>query len=133
MMVSQRITSAVAFGLVVAAPASYATTDVLTAARIGQTLAALTAIVAVIFGLAYLIRRVPGFTARTGNALKIADALSVGTRERILLIEIDGERLLVGVTPGRIQPLHILSNKIREANTFEAALLQASGGQAGML
>ncbi|MGD9601962.1 MAG: flagellar biosynthetic protein FliO [Gammaproteobacteria bacterium] len=86
-----------------------ATRDVLSPARIGQTLVVLAAIVASLFALGYLARRLPGLAARTGTrgALKLVDALSLGARERIVLVEVDGERLVLGVSPGRIERLHV--------------------------
>ncbi len=85
-----------------------AASEVLSAGRISQTLGVLAAIVASIFALAYLLRRVPGIAPRAGGALKLVDALSIGTRERILLLEVDGERLVVAVAPGRIERLHVV-------------------------
>ena len=42
----------------------------------------------------------------TGDAkLAIIDQVSVGTRQRIVLIETDGQRMLVGVTPHSISGL----------------------------
>lgn len=40
--------------------------------------------------------------AGTDRALRFLRALPVGTRERVMLIEAEGERLLIGVTPGGI-------------------------------
>lgn len=46
------------------------------------------------------------FQKQTGDAkLVIVDSLSVGTRQRIALIETDGQRLLVGITPHSISGL----------------------------
>lgn len=111
-------------------PAYAAAGEVLSAARIGQTLAGLVAIVACIFALAYLARRVPGLATRAGSALKLVDALSVGTRERILLIEVDGQRIVLAATPGRIERLHVCAAPHACADSFAVALADA-GADAG--
>jgi flagellar protein FliO/FliZ len=38
-------------------------------------------------------------------------ALSLGTRERAVLLEVSGERILVGVTTQQIQTLHVLNQE----------------------
>jgi len=66
--------------LAAATPAQAAGSEVMSPARIGQTLVVLAAIVACIFALAWLARRVPGLSARSGGALKLVDVLSIGAR-----------------------------------------------------
>ncbi len=39
------------------------------------------------------------------HRLQVLGALAVGTRERVVLLEVDGVRVLVGVTPQQITPL----------------------------
>ncbi len=112
--------------LVMSTAATGATADVLSATRISQTLGVLAAIVGGIFALAYIVRRMPGVGARAGGALKLVDALSIGTRERILLVEVDGERLVIAVSPGRIEHLHVLGRASARAPTFAVALANAA-------
>ena len=40
-----------------------------------------------------------------GSGLTLIDSLSIGTRQRLLLVEADGQRMLVGVTPQSISGL----------------------------
>jgi flagellar protein FliO/FliZ len=112
-------------------PIAAAATEVLSPARIGQTLVVLGAVVASIFALAYLARRVPGLAARAGGTMKLVDALSIGARERILLIEVDGERLVVAVAAGRIERLHVLAGATTPPPNFTAALSAAGAPQDG--
>jgi flagellar protein FliO/FliZ len=103
-----------------------AAAEVLNATRISQTLGVLAAIVAGIFALAYLLRRVPGISSRASGTLKLVDALSIGTRERILLVEVDGERLVLAVAAGRIKRLHVVPRAAAPmAGSFVSALATA--------
>jgi flagellar protein FliO/FliZ len=95
--------------------------EILGPGRIAQTLVTLGAVVALIFVLAYAARRMQGLQLRSAGALKIVDSVSLGTRERIVLLEIEGERVAIAVTSGRIETLHVVGGK-RPAADFGRAL-----------
>ncbi len=40
-----------------------------------------------------------------GSGLTLVDSISIGTRQRLVLVEADGQRMLVGVTPQSISGL----------------------------
>jgi len=75
----------------------------------GQMVVSLALVVALIGGLFVLLRR---FQVRTGSAggIRALAALSVGTRERVVLLEVAGRQLLVGVAPGRVQALLVIGD-----------------------
>ena len=50
-------------------------------------------------------RQIGGIKGEETQALRFLRALPVGTRERVMLIEAEGERLLIGVTAGGISLL----------------------------
>jgi hypothetical protein len=62
------------------------------------------------------------------------EGLAVGTRDKLLLIEVDGQRVLLGMSPGRIATLHTFAGE--PAPQFDDALRAAGqqllGGQALM-
>ncbi len=73
----------------------------------------LTAVVALIFVLAWLSRKmklVQNFVS--GYQIKNLASLSLTTREKICLIEVGDKQMLVGVAPGNINQLHVFDNKI---------------------
>jgi flagellar protein FliO/FliZ len=49
--------------------------------------------------------------------IKIVSAISVGQRERIALIQVGDEQILLGLTPGRIDKLHTLEKAVQVADT----------------
>lgn len=71
---------------------------------ITQMLLGLAVVLAVIFALMYLLKRFGVHPA--GSGLKIVGNTSVGPRERVVLVEIGEEVLVLGVAPGRITHLH---------------------------
>ena len=100
--------------------------ELIGATRVAQTALVLVGIIALIFGLAYVARRVQNIPGRTNGTLKIVDALAVGTRERVVLLEVDGERLLIAVAGGRIDPLHVVGRASAAVGEFSAALRGAT-------
>jgi flagellar protein FliO/FliZ len=73
-----------------------------------QALAGLALVLAVIAGGAWLMRRLQKLTPARSAPLALRGALAVGPRERVVLVEIDGTWLVLGVAPGRVSALHAL-------------------------
>lgn len=73
-----------------------------------QMLFGLGIVLAVIFAAAWLLRRLGGAHTGTHPLLKSVGSLSIGTRERVVVVEIEGQWLVLGVAPGRINTLHTL-------------------------
>ena len=73
-----------------------------------DTLLGLGLVIALILGLAWLIKRTGKFQSSSNGAIKIVAGLSLGSREKALLLEVEGEKILIGVTPQQINTLHIL-------------------------
>jgi len=80
------------------------------AANLGRTLFGLAVVIALVFGLAWAAKRV-GAVRRLGGAgagagpIQVVAQHALGARERLLLVEVDGKRLLLGVVPGSITRL----------------------------
>jgi flagellar protein FliO/FliZ len=72
-----------------------------------QSLLSLVIVIAAIFALAWILRRVQSLRPKGTGALRVHSGLSVGNRERVLWIEAGGKHLLIGVAPGRVNTLHV--------------------------
>ncbi len=70
---------------------------------LGRMLIVLLALLLAAWGLNQWLKRRTG--APAGGQLRIVTAVAVGQRERLVLVEVEGEQLLVGVTPHGITPL----------------------------
>lgn len=84
----------------------------------------LVVVVALILGLAWVLKKYGRLPNHNLVDMKVLGGLSLGTREKAILIEVENTRLLVGVTPGHIQTLHVLDGKSPENNASFAAALQ---------
>ena len=78
----------------------------------GQIVLSLVLVLLIIFVSAWLLRRYGRFPGVADGNLKVLGALSVGQRERILLLQVGKEQILVGVTSNRISQLHQLEEPI---------------------
>lgn len=66
----------------------------------------LVAVLALAVGLSWLLRR---YALPRGGLIRVIGGLPLGSRERLLLVEVDETRLLLGVTASQIQTLHVFA------------------------
>lgn len=105
-----------------------------------NVLLSLLMVIAVILGLAWLLRRFGqgGFTSQ--QHMKVVASLAVGARERVVVVDVAGQQLLLGVTPQQIRTLHVFespvieTSKDLESTDFKSKLMSImqnknSGGQ----
>jgi flagellar protein FliO/FliZ len=74
-----------------------------------QVIAAPAVVLTLIVSVSWLLYKVRSQKLGRAQLIRIESSMSVGTRERVVLIEVAGEWVLVGVTPGHISTLMRLS------------------------
>ncbi|AID25201.1 flagellar biosynthetic protein FliO [Salmonella bongori] len=74
-----------------------------------QVSGALIGIIALILAAAWVIKRM-GFSPKGNSAreLKVSACASLGPRERVIIVEVENARLVLGVTASQINLLHTL-------------------------
>ena len=75
-----------------------------------RTTLALLVVLAAVLGTAWFARRLRGLSGGDAGKLAVLAQLSLGARERAVLIRAGGERLLLGVAPGNVRMLHVLTD-----------------------
>ncbi|MBE1159508.1 flagellar biosynthetic protein FliO [Dyella acidiphila] len=93
------------------APAA-AMPDINVTGELLRVVLSLGAIVALIFAAGWLTRRLQSRQVLGGRRLRCVESLSISARERVLLIEADGKRLLVGVGAGGVRALHVYEGSV---------------------
>ena len=90
-----------------------------TASTILQTIFGLIAVLAVILFLGWMLKRSQFFHAAHHGQLKVLGAISLGAREKAVLIQVGEQQLLLGVTPQQINTLYTLPEplSVREMPT----------------
>ena len=93
--------------------ADTATPAVFSAAAILRLIGALFFVLLVFFFLIWVFRRLqPGAVAGAGGTMRVIASLPLGARERLLLVEVGKQQLLLGATPAGITLLHTLSEPL---------------------
>lgn len=63
-------------------------------------------VLAMIFGCAWLARRFGLQQTGSGRLLKVVSSAMVGQRERVVVVEVGGQWLVLGVAAGQVRALH---------------------------
>lgn len=84
-----------------------------------QIIFSLILVLAAIVLVAWLLKRMNLAQQGAGHQLKVLGGVSIGQRERIVLVEIKDTWLVVGVGPGQIRTLHTLQKTADTEQTTE--------------
>jgi flagellar protein FliO/FliZ len=74
-------------------------------------------VVGAIFLIGWLYTRAQGLRGGGGGAIRIIAAQPLGARERIVVVDVAGKQLVVGVTSSNINTLHAFDSPVVEAAT----------------
>jgi flagellar protein FliO/FliZ len=114
--------------LVGAAPSQADSATKISAGTIGagtalEMVAVLTGVILLILVLGWLFKRLGNFPAAGKGVVKVVGGVSLGPRERAVVLEAGNKRILVGVAPGRVQTLcHLDSSDEDSAEEFSSQL-----------
>lgn len=80
--------------------------------------------------IAFMLRRLSGVRGNSsGDGMRMVAGISLGTRDRIVLLEVRQHHVLLGISPGRIQRLHVFAPG-EASKEFNDELLGQIGKQA---
>ena len=77
-----------------------------------QMILGLVFVVLLIFALAWLVRRMGRLQSVIGGNMRLLGGLSLGQRERALLVQIGETQMLLGVAPGSVRTLHVFDEPV---------------------
>jgi flagellar protein FliO/FliZ len=94
-------------------------------------------VLGVFFLCVWGLRKLNGLSVTNAEQMRIVGGLSLGMREKIILIQVGKKQLIVGVTPGRIHTLHVLEDDeclvkqppVEPGSLFAQRLMQAMKGK----
>ncbi|WP_185266957.1 flagellar biosynthetic protein FliO [Halopseudomonas xiamenensis] len=69
-------------------------------------------VVGLIFLLGYLMRRVGPLAPQGGQHIRVISSYPLGPRDRLALVDVAGQQLLLGISPGRITTLHVFDEPV---------------------
>ncbi|MGB5261463.1 MAG: flagellar biosynthetic protein FliO [Gammaproteobacteria bacterium] len=86
-----------------------------------QFLAGLGVVVLCIVGLAWLLKRAGGLQSSARGALRVIDGVALSTRERLVLVQVGDQQVLLGVAPGRVNAVHVLDKPVETVTSGAVA------------
>ena len=98
----------------------------LSAGNLVDTGVGLLLVLGLMLGLAWLVKRyvqVPGIGK---GQVQVQGGVSLGAREKAVLLSVEGRRLLVGIAPGRVQTLLVLDDEPVTEQDFAGQLAVAA-------
>lgn len=85
------------------------------ASQLASLLGGLILILGLIYGLSWFVKRFSQGGFMQNPTMKIVSAMPLGTRERLMLVDVGGKQLLLGVTATQINTLHVFDEPVVEA------------------
>ncbi|NUT75398.1 flagellar biosynthetic protein FliO [Pseudomonas sp. C1C7] len=90
------------------------------AGQLTQLVLGLLLVVGLIFFLAWLLRRVQqAGPAGKGQVIDIVGTRALGPRDRLVLVQVGNEQILLGLSPGTITALHVLKEPVQVPGNAE--------------
>ena len=93
-------------------PLNVAKEGVFTPAYLLQSFGGLVIVIALILVLAMLFRRFGDAGLGTPGNMKVLGGISVGQRERLVLVQVGSKQLLVGVAPGNVSQVMVFDEPL---------------------
>ncbi|WDR34594.1 flagellar biosynthetic protein FliO [Pseudomonas serboccidentalis] len=92
------------------------------AGQLTQLVFGLLLVLGLIFFLAWLLRRVQqAGPAGKGQVIELIGSRALGPRDRLMLVQVGNEQILLGLSPGTITALHVLKEPVQVPSTSEKA------------
>jgi flagellar protein FliO/FliZ len=112
------------------APPTLSTPPTIGGGAVLETMLFLVLIIGLIIGLGWLVRRMGRLPTGGKGLVSVLGGVSLGPRERAVVVQAGDTRLLVGVAPGRVQTLCVLNGpesdeeqaEVKESGEFKAKL-----------
>ncbi|MDU9389210.1 flagellar biosynthetic protein FliO [Pseudomonas japonica] len=101
----------------VAAPATSGSV----AGQLTQLVLGLLLVLGLIFFLAWLLRRVQNAAPNANQVIQVVGSRQVGPRDRLLLVQVGDEQVLIGHTPGSLTTLHVMTQPVAAPASPRAA------------
>lgn len=81
-------------------------------------------VLALVGGLAWLAQRLRSGGHLKSGLIEVVSGISLGSREKVVLLRVGGEQVLVGVTPSGMRTLHVMSGTAADRPSFASHLEQ---------
>lgn len=92
------------------------TSDLMSAAI--RMIIGLAVVLALLGATAWVSRRFRVGAGLRGGLIEVVSGLSLGARERVVLLRVGGDQVLIGVSPSGMRTLHVLNQGTNEFSNY---------------
>ncbi len=79
-----------------------------------QVIGSFVVVILLLLGVLVLLRRFNGVSSQMSGNMRVVSSLGVGQRERVVLLQVGEEQILVGVGPGNVRKIHAFDEPVVE-------------------
>ncbi|MEC8007829.1 MAG: flagellar biosynthetic protein FliO [Pseudomonadota bacterium] len=79
-----------------------------------QVIGSFVVVILLLVGVLVLLRRFNGVSSQMSGNMRVVSSLGVGQRERVVLLQVGEEQILVGVGPGNVRKIHAFDEPVVE-------------------
>lgn len=97
-----------------------------------QMFMALGLVIVIIIGLSFAVRKFNMFTAGPSRHIRIVGGLALSNKDRLLLVQVGDEQLLISASPGSVRKVHQMRTPIDE-DTVVTSKTASAGSFANLL
>ena len=81
-----------------------------------QVIGSFVVVILLLIGVLVLLRRFNGVSSQMSGNMRVISSVGVGQRERVVLLQVGVEQILIGVGPGNVRKLHAFDHPVVEAS-----------------
>ena len=81
-----------------------------------QVIGSFVVVILLLIGVLVLLRRFNGVSSQMSGNMRVISSVGVGQRERVVLLQVGAEQILVGVGPGNVRKIHAFDQPVVEAS-----------------
>ena len=82
-----------------------------------QVIGSFVVVILLLIGVLVLLRRFNGVSSQMSGNMRVVSSVGVGQRERVVLLQVGEEQILVGVGPGNVRKIHAFDEPVVEPST----------------
>lgn len=79
-----------------------------------QVIGSFVVVILLLVGVLVLLRRFNGVSSQMSGNMRVVSSVGVGQRERVVLLQVGEEQILVGVGPGNVRKIHAFDGPVVE-------------------
>jgi flagellar protein FliO/FliZ len=79
-----------------------------------QVIGSFVVVILLLVGVLVLLRRFNGVSSQMSGNMRVISSVGVGQRERVVLLQVGEEQILVGVGPGNVRKIHVFDEPVVE-------------------